>query len=115
WWACACILVVLCVTCSVCFFFSSRRRHTRWPRDWSSDVCSSDLTGAALERTAATIAAARASVHQDVERPECLRGLVGGKMQGDLERAGGSRRGGRRDVSDQRFAVDGRRRGQCGW
>src|SRR5207253_7537691 len=27
------------------FFFSSRRRHTRWPRDWSSDVCSSDLTG----------------------------------------------------------------------
>src|SRR5690625_1627791 len=28
----------------LCFFFSSRRRHTRWPRDWSSDVCSSDLT-----------------------------------------------------------------------
>src|SRR5690625_6915717 len=27
----------------MCFFFSSRRRHTRWPRDWSSDVCSSDL------------------------------------------------------------------------
>src|SRR5690625_6770434 len=27
-----------------CFFFSSRRRHTRWPRDWSSDVCSSDLS-----------------------------------------------------------------------
>src|SRR5690625_6336542 len=24
-------------------FLSSRRRHTRWPRDWSSDVCSSDL------------------------------------------------------------------------
>src|SRR3712207_9281749 len=28
---------------SVCFFFSSRRRHTRYWRDWSSDVCSSDL------------------------------------------------------------------------
>src|SRR5205809_7747251 len=28
----------------VCFFFSSRRRHTRCSRDWSSDVCSSDLT-----------------------------------------------------------------------
>src|SRR5579863_2715576 len=27
-----------------CFFFSSRRRHTRWTGDWSSDVCSSDLT-----------------------------------------------------------------------
>src|SRR3989442_4352486 len=30
------------------FFFSSRRRHTRCGRDWSSDVCSSDL-GAVLE------------------------------------------------------------------
>src|SRR5439155_11529610 len=30
-------------SCRRCFF-SSRRRHTRWPRDWSSDVCSSDLS-----------------------------------------------------------------------
>src|SRR5256885_10772022 len=30
-----------------CFFFSSRRRHTRLQGDWSSDVCSSDL-GSAL-------------------------------------------------------------------
>src|SRR5690606_39282895 len=29
----------------VFFFFSSRRRHTRFTRDWSSDVCSSDLDG----------------------------------------------------------------------
>src|SRR5436309_6629886 len=28
------------------FFFSSRRRHTRFSRDWSSDVCSSDLCNA---------------------------------------------------------------------
>src|SRR6266481_127519 len=28
---------------SYVFFFSSRRRHTRWNCDWSSDVCSSDL------------------------------------------------------------------------
>src|SRR2546430_7038268 len=27
----------------LCFFFSSRRRHTRFDCDWSSDVCSSDL------------------------------------------------------------------------
>src|SRR3712207_9115256 len=33
------------------FFFSSRRRHTRYWRDWSSDVCSSDLD--ALFRSAA--------------------------------------------------------------
>src|SRR3712207_9578140 len=36
----------MCVRCwdvFVFFFFSSRRRHTRYWRDWSSDVCSSDL------------------------------------------------------------------------
>src|SRR2546429_4484840 len=31
------------------FFFSSRRRHTRCSRDWSSDVCSSDLTQIATQ------------------------------------------------------------------
>src|SRR5256885_8648544 len=31
----------------MCFFFSSRRRHTRLQGDWSSDVCSSDLWGSA--------------------------------------------------------------------
>src|SRR5258707_3894215 len=31
------------VVCESVFFFSSRRRHTRYWRDWSSDVCSSDL------------------------------------------------------------------------
>src|SRR3712207_8175513 len=38
----------------VIVFFSSRRRHTRYWRDWSSDVCSSDLTDSlmALPRTA---------------------------------------------------------------
>src|SRR6266700_5896106 len=30
--------------CVLFFFFSSKRRHTRFSRDWSSDVCSSDLT-----------------------------------------------------------------------
>ena len=30
------------------FFFSSRRRHTRWNYDWSSDVCSSDLSSLAV-------------------------------------------------------------------
>src|SRR5258707_5891471 len=34
------------------FFFSSRRRHTRYWRDWSSDVCSSDLQpGSGTRRT----------------------------------------------------------------
>src|SRR3989449_6098608 len=39
------------------FFFSSRRRHTRCSRDWSSDVCSSDLAEAALQAYEHAIAA----------------------------------------------------------
>src|SRR5256885_14549971 len=36
--------------CSFCFFFSSRRRHTRLQGDWSSDVCSSDLIAEVIKR-----------------------------------------------------------------
>src|SRR2546430_12453667 len=35
----------------VLFFFSSRRRHTRFDCDWSSDVCSSDLSLSSLENS----------------------------------------------------------------
>src|SRR6266513_3427805 len=37
------------------FFFSSRRRHTRSKRDWSSDVCSSDLVAALVLLAAARL------------------------------------------------------------
>src|SRR6266536_5355554 len=37
------------------FFFSSRRRHTRSTRDWSSDVCSSDLAGKDAEASDAAV------------------------------------------------------------
>src|SRR5207237_6649790 len=37
------------------FFFSSRRRHTRFKCDWSSDVCSSDLFKAAVEGRQVTV------------------------------------------------------------
>src|SRR5690606_40398665 len=45
-WLCAAVsdLVVYVLF----FFFSSRRRHTRFSRDWSSDVCSSDLFATAF-------------------------------------------------------------------
>src|SRR3712207_6896799 len=48
------VRIVLGLSCGFgFFFFSSRRRHTRYWRDWSSDVCSSDLgaerLGAALD------------------------------------------------------------------
>src|SRR3712207_9577013 len=38
------------------FFFSSRRRHTRYWRDWSSDVCSSDLAARPSHRAAGLVA-----------------------------------------------------------
>src|SRR5699024_6299413 len=48
---------IVCVCSSIFlyfFFFSSRRRHTRSKRDWSSDVCSSDLVPAVGAGTANT-------------------------------------------------------------
>src|SRR2546428_12755240 len=46
------------------FFFSSRRRHTRSDRDWSSDVCSSDLVE---DEIAEALGAEVRAVHQPVE------------------------------------------------
>src|SRR5438445_4104648 len=46
------------------FFFSSRRRHTRYWRDWSSDVCSSDLLRVFGGRNLPSGAAQRA-LHDD--------------------------------------------------
>src|SRR2546430_10822662 len=43
------------------FFFSSRRRHTRFDCDWSSDVCSSDLAEATGDLDAHTL---RAEAHR---------------------------------------------------
>ena len=44
------------------FFFSSRRRHTRSDRDWSSDVCSADL----LDQGEVADRAVRPSDHEEV-------------------------------------------------
>src|SRR5690349_22537394 len=55
------------------FFFSSRRRHTRSLRDWSSDVCSSDLDGA--DRAGGSCAAeavARRKLREQGRRPARL-------------------------------------------
>src|SRR5690606_40243573 len=38
--------IACCTRVCELFFFSSRRRHTRFSRDWSSDVCSSDFIDA---------------------------------------------------------------------
>src|SRR5699024_4005975 len=55
------LLVFLIVLCF--FFFSSRRRHTRSKRDWSSDVCSSDLL---LALAAGTVSAIIVSFFHEV-------------------------------------------------
>src|SRR5215208_2375188 len=52
------------------FFFSSRRRHTRWPRDWSSDVCSSDLEGADHPAHPADVADQRGPRHRHARRAD---------------------------------------------
>src|SRR5215203_7137641 len=49
------------------FFFSSRRRHTRYWRDWSSDVCSSDL-----DRVATATSAKEALVYLSGGRYDAL-------------------------------------------
>src|SRR5215203_6737352 len=53
----------------VFFFFSSRRRHTRYWRDWSSDVCSSDLgnlTGQVRNIAQVTTAVAKGDLSQKI-------------------------------------------------
>src|SRR3712207_7094260 len=57
----------------VFFFFSSRRRHTRYWRDWSSDVCSSDLFALDLQHKDARLAMELAA---DVGAPVLIGALV---------------------------------------
>src|SRR3712207_8035249 len=81
----------------MCFFFSSRRRHTRYWRDWSSDVCSSDLDvpvdgdlerAAPAEVTGVGVHLRRPPLGQEVRVREVRAqqqeqvGLVGGLVRG---------------------------------
>src|SRR5256886_11536048 len=59
--------------CFWIFFFSSRRRHTRFDCDWSSDLCSSDLAFYDLIASAVTSAVANACAHEEErKRAEAL-------------------------------------------
>src|SRR5438105_13097628 len=70
---------------AVFFFFSSRRRHTRSTRDWSSDVCSSDLLAVVLQ-TLAAINSVLDAHQRRVDRRECLKhdGEAGNVLLGSL-------------------------------
>src|SRR5690625_2779838 len=56
---------------AVFFFFASRRRHTIWPRDWSSDVCSSDLGSESVD-TALKIALAYHRANGEAHRTRLI-------------------------------------------
>src|SRR5437660_6796002 len=80
-----------------CFFFSSRRRHTRWPRDWSSDVCSSDLPS--LTRSTARAPRTRAGHSPSLIGSHCGKYgflLHGGRSSGGGRPCGGGQVGGAR-------------------
>src|SRR5207245_8806712 len=94
-------LLVLAITGeSHLFFFSSRRRHTRCYRDWSSDVCSSDLVRWALANSVpqAPIAvasghaiAARTGWESEVASERRLRGRSEERRVGKECKSGGAR------------------------
>src|SRR6266536_3721227 len=94
------------------FFFSSRRRHTSSTRDWSSDVCSSDLRG---PRPLLRWPVERDPLGQEllVVRPEIARpeheppqGAGGHRLEpGDQRQRGGASLGGDLDPPDPRDGV----------
>src|SRR5690606_39705734 len=63
-----------------CFFFSSRRRHTRFSRDWSSDVCSSDLKSPFTSPSASVWL----NMHGDYTHLMSSQTLALGDVNGDL-------------------------------
>src|SRR5690625_7442920 len=72
------------------FFFSCRRRHTRWPRDLSSDVCSSDLGGQNASNYYQELALSMAikeggiEVQQSIDRLRSEERRVGKESNGQL-------------------------------
>src|SRR5690349_22886931 len=84
--------------CCRYFFFSSRRRHTRSLRDWSSDVCSSDLSTMKYwisKRTfivsaiaAWAVSAAACSEKHDAGAASPHKGTEGGDVRSEERRVG---------------------------
>src|SRR5690349_23839988 len=89
------------------FFFSSRRRHTRSLRDWSSDVCSSDLAeddlqeGRAGDQGAEAVGEVRR--HRDQRDPHSVADHRGTARRSEERRVGKSvDLGGRRSIKKKK-------------
>src|SRR2546430_11697026 len=73
------------------FFFSSRRRHTRFDCDWSSDVCSSDLDAEQAVRAGLALIEAVANLQTGRDPLQIRVGVATGvAVVGDLVGEGGS-------------------------
>src|SRR5690606_6845206 len=94
------------------FFFSSRRRHTRFSRDWSSDVCSSDLAAALSGRAVGRAAAARrAGARADARSAGAAARRAAGRARSrHPPRTAGADARAVRDAGQDRGAGDPRRR-----
>src|SRR3712207_8829424 len=68
------------------FFFSSRRRHTRYWRDWSSDVCSSDLGSAKFIVNILLNEKVRAAIDAFIEKGGLIIGICNGFQARSEER-----------------------------
>src|SRR3989475_614451 len=67
------VILALMMYTYIVFFFSSRRRHTRFDCDWSSDVCSSDLAGKSAAPQ--TVVGARTAVATVQAFPQIVRAI----------------------------------------
>src|SRR5580704_5104087 len=83
------------------FFFSSRRRHTIWTGDWSSDVCSSDLIAEIVEQSALLLIRLHGGLDL-VDRPA---GDFGGLVAAALRHGLGERRHARRRARSLHVVV----------
>src|SRR5260370_20918885 len=88
------------------FFFSSRRRHTRFKCDWSSDVCSSDLPRAeALLRSVGLLAPSRSSARSTVQMvaPSSVTAAQANRIYRDCVRSEERREGKSVDLGGRRI------------
>src|SRR5205085_7580285 len=77
-----------CGVVSFFFFFSSRRRHKIFDCDWSSDVCSSDLTASARSASRRSPSSSRWRYARNGHVTRATRSSTGGRRRSEERRVG---------------------------